>query len=45
LRQLGRNIEAERAYDAAIARCDNIAEQSFLRRRRQTLAEARSMPE
>jgi RNA polymerase sigma-70 factor (ECF subfamily) len=37
LRQLGRNVEAKRAYDAAIARCDNIAEQNFLRRRRQTL--------
>ena len=40
LRQLGRNTEAKRAYDAAIARCDNIAEQSFLRRRRQALEEA-----
>jgi RNA polymerase sigma-70 factor, ECF subfamily len=37
LRQLGRNVEAKRAYDAAIARCDNVAEQSFLRRRRQAL--------
>lgn len=37
LRQLGRNVEAKQAYDAAIARCDNIAEQSFLQRRRQTL--------
>ena len=40
LRQLGRNVEAKRAYDAAIARCDNIAEQTFLRRRRQALDEA-----
>jgi len=40
LRQLGRNAEAKRAYDAAISRCDNIAEQSFLRRRRQALEEA-----
>ncbi|HUA23533.1 MAG TPA: RNA polymerase sigma factor [Steroidobacteraceae bacterium] len=40
LRQLGRNTEAKRAYDAALARCDNIAEQSFLRRRRQALEEA-----
>jgi RNA polymerase sigma-70 factor, ECF subfamily len=39
LRQLGRNAEAKRAYDAAIARCDNIAEQSFLRRRRAALEE------
>jgi RNA polymerase sigma-70 factor, ECF subfamily len=40
LRQLGRGVEAKRAYDAAIAHCDNIAEQSFLRRRRQALEEA-----
>lgn len=40
LRQLGRNVEAKRAYDAAIARCDNIAEQTFLRRRRHALDEA-----
>jgi RNA polymerase sigma-70 factor, ECF subfamily len=39
LRQLGRTAEAKRAYDAAIARCDNIAEQSFLRRRRAALEE------
>ncbi len=39
LRQLGRNVEAKRAYDAAIARCDNIAEQSFLQRRRRMLDE------
>jgi RNA polymerase sigma-70 factor, ECF subfamily len=39
LRQLGRNVEARLAYDAAIARCDNIAEQTFLRRRRQALEE------
>jgi RNA polymerase sigma-70 factor (ECF subfamily) len=37
LRQLGRDVEAKRAYDAAIARCDNIAERSFLERRRQGL--------
>ena len=37
LRQLGRNVEAKRAYDAAIARCDNLAERSFLQRRRQAL--------
>ncbi len=37
LRQLGRKVEAKRAYDAAIARCDNIAERSFLQRRRQAL--------
>jgi RNA polymerase sigma-70 factor, ECF subfamily len=40
LRQLGRNVEAKRAYDAAISRCDNVAEQSFLRRRCQALEEA-----
>ena len=39
LRQLGRDGEARRAYDAAIARCDNSAEQNFLRRRRQALEE------
>jgi RNA polymerase sigma-70 factor (ECF subfamily) len=37
LRQLGRNLEAKRAYDAAIARCDNMAEQNFLQRRRRAL--------
>jgi RNA polymerase sigma-70 factor, ECF subfamily len=37
LRQLGRGVEAKRAYDAAIARCDNMAERSFLERRRQGL--------
>jgi RNA polymerase sigma-70 factor, ECF subfamily len=40
LRRLGRNAEAKRAYEAAIASCDNIAERSFLQRRRQTLDEA-----
>jgi RNA polymerase sigma-70 factor, ECF subfamily len=40
LRQLGRTVEAKQAYDAAIAHCDNIAERSFLRRRRQALEEA-----
>ncbi len=39
LRQLGRNVQAKRAYDEAIARCDNNAEQDFLRRRRQALEE------
>ncbi|MFZ0551891.1 MAG: hypothetical protein WAU49_12020 [Steroidobacteraceae bacterium] len=38
LRQLGRKVEAKRAYDAAIARCENLAEQSFLQRQRQALA-------
>ncbi|HSK98083.1 MAG TPA: RNA polymerase sigma factor [Euzebyales bacterium] len=38
LRRLGRNADAARAYEAAIARTDNAAEQAFLRRRHQTLA-------
>jgi RNA polymerase sigma-70 factor, ECF subfamily len=42
LRQLGRDVEAKRAYDAAIARCDNIAERNFLQRRRQALQETDS---
>ncbi|HEX5460908.1 MAG TPA: RNA polymerase sigma factor [Steroidobacteraceae bacterium] len=37
LRRLGRNSEAKRAYDAAIARSDNIAGRRFLERQRQTL--------
>jgi RNA polymerase sigma-70 factor (ECF subfamily) len=40
LRRLGRNVEAKRAYEAAIARSDNAAEKAFLSRRRETLAEA-----
>jgi RNA polymerase sigma-70 factor (ECF subfamily) len=32
LRRLGRAQEAERAYDEAIARCENAAEREFLRR-------------
>ena len=38
LRRLGRNSEAKRAYDAAIARAENAAERSFLQRRRAGLA-------
>ena len=37
LRRLGRKAEAKLAYEAAIARCDNVAERSFLQRRRQAL--------
>ncbi|MQA83397.1 MAG: sigma-70 family RNA polymerase sigma factor [Streptosporangiales bacterium] len=37
LRRLGRDAEAARAYDAAIARTENAAERDFLRRRRQAL--------
>lgn len=37
LRRLGRNVEAVRAYEAAIARSDNAAEKNFLQRRRQAL--------
>jgi RNA polymerase sigma-70 factor (ECF subfamily) len=33
LRRLGRDEEARRAYEAAIARTDNAAERAFLRRR------------
>ena len=40
LRRLGRDVEAKRAYEAAIARSDNTAEKSFLQRRRQALEEA-----
>jgi RNA polymerase sigma-70 factor (ECF subfamily) len=38
--RIGRNVEAKRAYDAAIVRSDNAAEKSFLERRRQTLDDA-----
>jgi RNA polymerase sigma-70 factor (ECF subfamily) len=31
LQRLGRSKEAERAYDAAIERCENVAEREFLR--------------
>jgi RNA polymerase sigma-70 factor (ECF subfamily) len=37
LRRLGRDAEAARAYEAAIARTGNAAERDFLRRRRQAL--------
>jgi RNA polymerase sigma-70 factor (ECF subfamily) len=40
LRRLGRETEAALAYDAAIARAGNAAEQAFLRRRRETLGTA-----
>jgi RNA polymerase sigma-70 factor (ECF subfamily) len=40
LRRIGRNVEAKRAYDAAIARSENAAEKSFLKRQRQTLDDA-----
>ena len=33
LRRLGRDVEAAAAYDAAIARTENIAERAFLQRR------------
>jgi RNA polymerase sigma-70 factor, ECF subfamily len=38
LRRLGRNTEAKRAYEEAIARAENAAERSFLQRRREGLA-------
>jgi RNA polymerase sigma-70 factor (ECF subfamily) len=38
LRRLGRDAEAARAYDAAIARAENAAERDFLRQRRKALA-------
>jgi len=38
LRRLGRAADAALAYDAAIARTGNTAEQAFLRRRRRELA-------
>jgi RNA polymerase sigma-70 factor, ECF subfamily len=37
LRRLGRDAEAAAAYDAALARTQNAAEQAFLRRRRAAL--------
>ena len=37
LRRLGRDAEAELAYEAAIGRTQNAAERDFLRRRRQAL--------
>ncbi|MGW3657388.1 RNA polymerase sigma factor [Streptomyces sp. NPDC005151] len=37
LRRLGRTAEAATAYDAAVARTQNAAEQEFLRRRRRAL--------
>ena len=40
LRRLGRDAEAARAYDAAIAHCENAAEGRFLQRRRATVAQA-----
>src|ERR1700737_1268514 len=40
LRRLGRNAEATRAYEAAIARTENAAERAFLGRRRQELTPA-----
>jgi RNA polymerase sigma-70 factor (ECF subfamily) len=39
LRRLGRHEESVLAYDAAIARCENAAERSFLQRRRVELSE------
>jgi RNA polymerase sigma-70 factor (ECF subfamily) len=38
LRRLGRDAEAAVAYDAAIARTENVAERDFLRRRRRALS-------
>jgi RNA polymerase sigma-70 factor, ECF subfamily len=40
LRRAGRNAEAVRAYDAALARTDNAAEKELLRRRRDKLPTA-----
>ena len=37
LRRLGRDAEAAAAYDAALARTGNAAEQDFLRRQRDEL--------
>jgi RNA polymerase sigma-70 factor (ECF subfamily) len=37
LRRLDRNVEAARAYEAAIARVENAAERDFLHRRRQAV--------
>jgi RNA polymerase sigma-70 factor (ECF subfamily) len=41
LRRLGRNAEAARAYEAAIALAENAAERDFLLRSRQALTRAR----
>jgi len=41
LRRVGRLAEAELAYSAAIARCENEAERNFMRRRSQSLHEPR----
>jgi RNA polymerase sigma-70 factor (ECF subfamily) len=41
LRRLGRNAEAVRAYEVAIARAENGAERAFLERRRQAVAQLR----
>ena len=40
LRRLGRNVEAKREYDAAIARSANAAERGFLEQRRHSLDDA-----
>jgi len=40
LRRLGRNVEAKREYDAAIAHSANAAEKSFLAQRRRSLDDA-----
>jgi RNA polymerase sigma-70 factor (ECF subfamily) len=39
LRRLGRNAEAARVYEAAIARAGNAAEREFLQRRRQAVTD------
>ena len=44
LRRLGRNAEAGHAYEAAIARCDNVTEREFLERRRKSLPYRRNGP-
>ena len=41
LRRLGRDAEAALAYEAAVARTDNLAERAFLRRQRDALGVAR----
>jgi RNA polymerase sigma-70 factor (ECF subfamily) len=40
LRRLGRRAEAAQAYEAALARTENVAERDFLQRRLQELSEA-----
>jgi RNA polymerase sigma-70 factor, ECF subfamily len=40
LQRLGRHREAALAYDAAIARCENVAEREFLRRRHAAIVRA-----